>query len=166
MKSYKILVLLTFLISSLYLSEGASMAIFFGGEEVEAVLFSPLQGQLTFEGKPASGAEISLWIKWKDSEGETFSYTADDDGRFSIPQHTATYKQSAIAQLVILQKIMVEYRNNAYEVWHFSKMEPEIFTELGGKPNNVICELTSELTTTRGQGSLGGVACTWDLFEN
>lgn len=44
-------------------------------------------------------------------------------------------------------------------------MEPEIHTELGGKPKNFICELTSELTTVRGQGSLGGVACTWDLLE-
>lgn len=36
------------------------MAIFFGGEKVEAVLFSPLEGKLTFEGKPASGAKINL----------------------------------------------------------------------------------------------------------
>jgi hypothetical protein len=145
-----------------HLSEGASMAIFFGGEKVEAVLFSPLQGKLTFEGKPASDAKINLWIKWKDSEGETFSYTADEDGMFSIPEHTATYKQSAIAQLVIVQKIMIEYRNNSFEIWNLSKMEPGIFTELGVKPKNVICELTSELTTVRGDGSLGGVACKWE----
>jgi hypothetical protein len=67
------------------------MAILFGGEKVEAVLFSPLQGKLTFQGEPASGAKIHLWIKWKDSEGETFSYVADEEGMFSIPTHTATY---------------------------------------------------------------------------
>lgn len=141
------------------------MAIFFGGEKVEAVLFSPLRGQLTFEGKPASGAKINLWIKWKDSKGETFSYTADEDGNFSIPQHTATYKQSAIAQLVIVQKITVEHRNDTFEIWNLSKMEPEAFTELGGKPTNVVCELTSELATVRGNGSLGGVACKWESME-
>lgn len=141
------------------------MAIFFGGEKVEAVLFSPLQGKLTFEGEPASGAKINLWIKWKDSEGETFSYIADENGNFSIPQHTATYKQSAIAQLVIVQKITIEYGNNVYEIWNLSKMEPEIFTELGGTPINVVCELTDDLTTIRGQGSLGGVACKWNLLE-
>lgn len=141
------------------------MAIFFGGEKVEATLFSPLQGKLTFEDKPASGAKINLWIKWKDSEGETFSYIADEDGMFSIPTHTATYRQRAIAQLVITQIITVEYRNNAFEVWNLSKMDPGIFKELGGKPTNVVCELTSELTVVGGNGLLGGVACKWDSME-
>ena len=95
------------------------MAIFFGGEKVDAVLFSPLEGKLTFEGKPASGAKIHLWIKWKDSKGETFSYTADEEGRFSIPQHNATYKQKAIAQIVITQKINVVHQGASYEIWIF-----------------------------------------------
>lgn len=138
---------------------------FLGGEKVEAVLFSPLQGKLTFEGKPASGAKINLWIKWKDSEGETFSYIADEDGIFSIPIHTATYSQRAIAQLVITQIITVEYRNNSFEVWNLSKMDPGIFKELGGKPTNLTCEITSELIAISGNGLLGGVACKWESIE-
>src|SRR5688572_19089622 len=110
------------------------MAIFFGGEKVEAVLFSPLEGKLTFDGKPASGAKINLWIKWKDSKGATISYTSDGDGKFAIPEHIATYRQSAIAQIVITQEITVEYKNQKYLIWTLSKSKTEKFSELGGRP--------------------------------
>lgn len=141
------------------------MAIFFGGEKVEAVLFSPLEGKLTFEGKPAVGAKIELWIKWKDSKGETFTYTTDNDGYFKIPEHRASYRQVAIAQLVIVQKINVQYNDNNYLVWNMSKMDGEIFGELGGKPINLVCEITSDLTTIRNSSVLGGIGCEWDAVQ-
>lgn len=142
------------------------MSLFFGGEKVEAVLFSPLEGKLTFNGKPASGAKIKLWFAWKDQEGEFHHYTADENGFFSIPAHTASYKQNFLAQLVISQEITVEHEGQTYEMWVMSKMDPAAFTELGGEAVNLICELTNELTTIRGNHSLGGTACTWDSLNN
>lgn len=141
------------------------MAIFFGGEKVEAVLFSPLQGKLTFEGKPASDAKINLWIKWKDSEGETFSYTADEDGMFSIPEHTATYKQSAIAQIVITQEITVEFKNKNYLIWTLSKSKTDRFGELGGSPTGLTCNITDELEPVAENQILMATNCHWDSIS-
>lgn len=138
------------------------MSLFFGREKVEAVLFSPLEGQLTFAGKPAAGAKIKLWYSWKDKKGEAFYYTSDDNGFFSIPKHVATYKPFFLAQLVIWQELTVEYKGISHQVWRMSKKDAAEFTELGVNPVNLVCELTNELITIRGNSSLGGTACTWD----
>lgn len=141
------------------------MSLFFGGEKVEAVLFSPLEGKLTFEGKPAAGAKIKLWLAWKDKEGEFHDYVADDQGFFKIPKHVASYKQNPLAQLVISQNLKVSYAENSFEIWDMSKRDPAEYTELGGKPVNFTCELTQELSTIRGRRSLGGIACKWDALD-
>jgi len=47
-------------ISLFYSSQGTAMSIFFKGKKVEAVLFSPLEGKMTYQGKPAAGATIKL----------------------------------------------------------------------------------------------------------
>lgn len=138
------------------------MAPFLGGKEVEAVLFSPLEGKLTFEGQPVADAEIKLWIRWEDQEGKTYTYTTDNHGWFSIPEHTATYKQSALSRLVVVQKISVNYKGSDHLIWNLSKMNGEKFGELGENPVNLRCELTSELQTFRTDNTLGGIACTWD----
>ena len=137
------------------------MALFFGGEKKEVILFSPLEGKLTFQGAPLPNARIKLHISWKDQKGESFYYSTDNDGFFKIPQHKSEYKESPLVQLVIRQEMTVEHNGNAYEVWTMSKMEAAEFTELGGEPIGLICEITSELTTMRTNESLGGVACTW-----
>lgn len=142
------------------------MSLFFGGEKVEAVLFSPLEGKLTFNGKPAAGAKLKLWLAWKDKEGEFHDYVTDDQGFFKIPRHVASYKQNPLAQLVVSQEITIDYRGNAYEIWIMSKMDAAEFTELGGRPTNLTCELESELITVRGDGSLGGTACRWESLED
>lgn len=142
------------------------MAIFFGGEKVEAVLFSPLEGKLTFDGKPASGAKINLWIKWKDSKGETFSYTTDGDGKFAIPEHIATYRQSAIAQIVITQEITIEYKNQKYLIWTLSKSKTEKFSELGGRPIGLTCEMTGELEPVAENQVLMATNCRWDSISD
>ncbi len=134
--------------------------------QVEAVLFSPLQGHLTFNGKPASRATIKLWLAWEDKKGKNYHFTADENGFFNIPKQTAIHSESSLAQLVISQEIKVTYKGREYEIWSMSKMEPAEFTELGIKPLNLVCELTNEMTTIRGIGSLGGTMCTWESLKN
>jgi len=141
------------------------MSIFFKGKEVEAVLFSPLEGKMTYQGKPAAGATIKLWVAWKDKEGQTEEYTVGDNGDFSIPKKTVVYKANPLAQLVIKQKLTVFFEGQEFNIWALSKMEEAVFTELGGKPINFTCELTNDEKTVRGNRSLGGTRCTWESLE-
>ena len=138
------------------------MSLFFGGEKKEAVLFSPLEGKITFEGNPAAGAKINLWIKWKDKKGEHFGFTADENGFFHIPQKVAIYKENPLAQIVITQEITVEYDNENYLIWTLSKSNTHQFGELGGKPSNLTCELTTEEMDTHLEYALMGTLCKWD----
>lgn len=137
------------------------MSLFFGGKAVEAVLFSPLDGQITLDGRPASQAKIKLWIKWKDEKGEHFTYTADDNGFFHIPKQTATYKENVLAQIVITQEITIEYAGNSYLAWTLSKTNTHEFGELGGKPSKLICELAGDLEPIRTDAVLMGTICRW-----
>jgi hypothetical protein len=158
-----ILIILILIISTVYTYQGAAMSLFFGKKsKVDVVLFSPLEGKLTFRGEPLSNTKIKLHISWKDKEGESFYYSTDTNGFFSIPKIKSEYEESPLAQLVIRQELTVEHDNNFYEVWTMSKMESAEFTELGGKPVGLVCEVTDDLTTVRGIRSLGGVACTWE----
>ncbi len=138
------------------------MSLFFGGEKKEAVLFSPLEGKITFEGKPAAGAKINLWIKWKDAKGENFEFTSDKNGYFQIPQQITTYKENPLAQIVITQEITVEYERESYLIWTLSKTNTHLYGELGGKPQNVTCELTTEEMDAHLENTLMGTLCKWD----
>ena len=141
------------------------MSLFSKGEKVEAVLFSPMQGKITYNGKPAAGASIKLWVAWKDKAGETEHYLVNENGEFSIPKKTVLYKANPLAQLVIKQKITVFFEDQEFDIWTLSKMEEAEFTELGGKPVNLVCELTSDERTVRGNRSLGGTRCTWESLH-
>ena len=141
------------------------MSFFFKGEEVEAVLFSPMEGKITYQGKPAAVAKLKLWTAWKDKTGETEFYYADEHGVFSIPKKTMTYQRNPLAQLVIKQRITVYFEGQEFIMWEFSKKEEAEFTELGGKPINLTCELTDDERTVRGNRSLGGTNCIWDALD-
>ena len=94
------------------------MSLFFGEKEkVEAVLFSPLEGQLKFNGKPASGPKIKLWLAWKDKKGETKLFNADENGNFSIPAQTVLYKQNPLFQISIGQTIIVEFNHDNFTMY-------------------------------------------------
>lgn len=149
-----------------FLSQGVAMSTFFKSKTIEVVLFSPLEGKMTYHGKPAVGAKIKRTVAWKDQQGETDEFTVASDGSFSLPLKTTTYKDNPLAQLVITQTLSVLFEGKEYSIWTISKMESDLFTELGGKPINFICELTNEERTIRGNRSLGGTICNWDSLEN
>lgn len=137
------------------------MSLFFGGEKKEAILFSPMKGQLTLDGVPAAGANITLWIKWKNSEGKYFRFVSDENGFFEIPEYKDSYKESAIAQIVITQEITVEYLGEKYLIWALSKTNTHLFGELGGAPKGLKCELKSDLEPTRSNDVLIATNCQW-----
>lgn len=139
------------------------MSPLFGGEKSEVVVFSPMEGILLHKGKPVSGADIGLWISWKDKKGDTIHYQTDEKGRFSIPKITDLYKDSALVQLVITQELTVNYAGESYLIWTLSKTNGGLNVEFGGEPKNLTCELTEELKTIRTDEVLMGTRCNWEI---
>ncbi len=141
------------------------MSIFFKGKKVEAVLFSPLEGKMTYQGKPAAGATIKLWVAWKDKEGETEIYYTDDQGNFKIPQKTVVYNDNPLAQLSVGQEVTVEYQGKEILIWSAGKSSSHLFGELGGQPIGVTCELTNEKMTAHLDHALVETLCEWQHLK-
>lgn len=134
---------------------------FFGGEKTEVVLFSPLEGKLTYKGEPAAGAVLNIWIAWKDQQGETSQFKADDNGYFSIPANIVEHKANPLAQISIAQSITVNYNGNDYLIWKAGKSSTHLYGELGGRPENVVCELTKEEMDAHLDSALLETSCVW-----
>lgn len=135
--------------------------LFFGGDKLEATIFSPLEGKLTYQGKPASGAKIKLWLAWKDQEGESEIYTVDADGYFSLPEKKIAYQRNPLAQISIGQTITVEYQGQEILIWKAGKTSTHLYGELGGRPEGVTCELSREDSDAYFDHSLLETTCVW-----
>lgn len=138
------------------------MSLFFGGEQVEAVLFSPLEGHLTFQGKPAAGATLLLWTAWKDKTGETDAFTANNDGYFSIPAKIVTYQQNPLSQFSVGQRMTVTYQGKEYLIWRGGKSNTHLYGELGGRPQDLTCELTNPDMEAHVEYALIETLCKWN----
>lgn len=161
MNPKRLITILILLISLICAYRGVAMSLFFGGEKAEAVLFSPLEGQLTFNGKPAAGAKIKLWLAWKDQEGESEYFTTDDNGYFTIPKKTVMYKKNPLAQISIGQTLTVEYNNQQVLIWKAGKTSIHLYGELGGRPEGITCELTRDEMDAYLEKSLLETTCVW-----
>ncbi len=140
------------------------MAIFSGKEE-EVVLFSPMEGKLTFEGRPAARAKIIRNVSWKDNVGETDIFYADKNGNFSLPIKSETEKISPLAQFVSHQKLFVHYQGNEYQIWGNGKLDKKKYTEFGGQPKNLRCELTQEPDRRDTKSGWVVTSCEWNLDD-
>jgi hypothetical protein len=144
--------------------EGVSMSFFTKTEE-EVVLFSEMEGHITFKGQPVSNVKIERWIKWKDDVGEKDSVVTDSKGFFRLPTRKEIVKSSGISQFVVAQEIRVYYQSTEYPIWAKAKREKQEFSELNGKPVNFRCELTEELIPVNaGRGTLM-TSCKWDALN-
>ena len=137
----------------------------FSKAEEEVVIFSPMQGQITLNGKPVSNARIERYLKWKDEEGERDYFETDGDGWFEIPVKQDVVKLSTISQFVIAQEIRVYVDDVEYPIWAKAKREKGLFDELEGKPVNFRCELTDDFARVEaGRGTLL-TSCKWDSLD-
>jgi len=136
---------------------------FFSKEEV--VLFSPMEGVITYEGQPAEGAEVVRQVTWKNDETRTDRSEADENGQFSFPVITDSDRQVLPTQFVAHQRVYVNYRGEEYVIWMMGKISTDLYGELGGKPSNFRCELTSDLRRVEGPYSGLGTMCKWDEIE-
>jgi len=136
---------------------------FFSKEEV--VLFSPMEGVITYEGAPAVGAEVVLSIKWRGDDGSEITVVTDGDGRFELPVIKDNLRSILPAEFVVYQDIHVHYRGDVFPVWVMSKREKALYGELGGRPVGLGCELTNELQKVDVPRGLLGTSCHWETIE-
>lgn len=145
--------------------KGVSMSFFSSNDnkKEQIVIFSGMEGQLLFNGKPAKNTEIKIWTQWKNEEGETTTVTTDDAGNYQIPVEMDDYSSNPLAQLVVSQRITAVYEGNEYVIWNLGKFTANMFDEFGGsKPSAIQCEITDDLTPYRFDSVVMETSCVWD----
>lgn len=141
---------------------------FFSRPTQELVICSEMQGKLTFQGKPASGAKLVRWSAWKDQEGESETFFADEHGHFLLPEKRDLMKKGPLhflAQFVAKQLVTVTYQGVDYEIWYSNKFKSVQNAEYGGVPTNFRCELTDDTEHKRTEHTNLTVSCKWDLIN-
>jgi hypothetical protein len=151
-----------FIITLSFSTKGAAMSLLFG---TEVVLFSPMEGKLTFEGKPAAHAKITRTIIWKGGEGETDTFYATENGEFTLPIKKTRTRIPLLAEFVLTQELNVFYEGKEFFVWFKAKQDLSEYGELGGKPHNFRCELTDNRVGLEDFNGLFSTSCKWDSIE-
>lgn len=129
----------------------------------EIVVFSGMDGQIVFNGEPVPNAKVTLYLKWKDQQGETHIVNSDDNGFFSLSERKDLHNFNTFSKLVIVQQITITYMDNDYLVWNLSKFSTGLFDEFDGSaPKNLICELTSEPHTEPLKRMIRSTSCKWE----
>ncbi len=157
-------IILAFIVLAQFPLEGASMSLFSTSKEV--VLCSPMEGLLTFEGKPVSGVKIERRLKWYDGDESADDFVVtDNNGRFNLPIVKQELKVSGYVQFVVSQEIVALYRDEEILIWAMGKSSKIEYGELGGKPVDLRCELSSDKIITRDYNTPMMTRCTWDSLE-
>ncbi len=132
-----------------------------------AYAFSGFSGQLLFNGEPASNAKIIRKYRLQSSSDEQEdSVTTNNEGHFSFDSIAIKHRTPLFSSHDFLshQDVIVEYQGENYDIWLGGKTEPGEYTEFGGKPKNLRCELTEQ--SRRVKHELAGVIatnCKWDI---
>jgi hypothetical protein len=145
-------------------SKGETMSLLPTSQDV--VLSSPLEGILTINGKPVSGVKILRKLSWFDlSESVEDAVVTDGQGYFALPIVRKSLKLSNLTQFVVTQEVNALYDNNKILIWYMGKDSKNEYGELGGKPVNLKCELTSDEIITRDYDTPLITRCYWDSLE-
>ncbi|MCL6269324.1 hypothetical protein M3P05_05115 [Sansalvadorimonas sp. 2012CJ34-2] len=123
-----------------YSGSGVAMSLF---SSKEVVLFSDVEGSITYDGKPISGATILRTSKWQKENSD--SVITENDGSFRMPAITMSHNSLLPSQFVSHQRITVQYQGNDFVIWSMGKINPELDGELGGKKIKFTCELKDEM---------------------
>ena len=155
---------LIFIFLAIFSQEGSSMSLF--SKSMEVILSSPMEGVLTFEGKPATSVKIERRLRWYDGEESTTDFViTDKNGYFNLPIVKKVLKVSGYVQFVVSQEIAAIYEDEETIIWVMGKSSKIEYGELGGKPVNLQCELTGEKLITRDYNTPMMTRCKWDSLE-
>lgn len=132
----------------------------------EVVIASPLEGILTFEGKPVADVKIERKLSWFDqSESVEDFVVTNSNGHFILPLVKKTLKLSNLTQFVVSQEINAIYNGKKILIWYMGKGSKIEFGELGGEPVNLKCELSSDEIVTRDYKNPLITRCKWDSLK-
>ena len=110
------------------------------------VLFSEVHGTVLRDGQPVAGAELVQKVIWSDDPGEIPPQRATPDatGAFRFPaiERGAGLRRMIPAQPMMLQTITIHIEGQQYLAWRYGKDSYDNRSELGGRPLNLVCELT------------------------
>ncbi|MGD8176728.1 DUF6795 domain-containing protein [Marinimicrobium sp. ARAG 43.8] len=143
--------------------QGVAMSLF---PKKEVVLSSPMEGTVTFKGKPAVGAVLKRKVTWDGKDGHYHTVSTNQHGEFSLPKITGLWRPMSFSEFVVHQEIHVTFNGQKYLVWKMGKMDESLFGELGGRPVGLTCELTNEFQRVDVEHGLLGTVCTWDAVNN
>ena len=144
--------------------EGVTMSLFSKAEE-EVVLFSEMEGHITFNGEPVKNAKIERRINWKDEVGDKDYFNTNDEGYFHLPEVKLNLKLSKFSQFVVGQEVKVIYDGEEHFIWVMGKMSKDKYGELGGAPINFRCDLKDESVRVEVNNGLLGTSCKWDAVK-
>lgn len=131
----------------------------------EVILFSPIEGRVTYKGEPAANAVIRRVIKWKNNIGQAETFHTDANGVFELPLKRTKARLYPLAEFVISQSLFVEYEGQRFQIWGRTKRGTKLYDELGGRPVNFRCELTDDVDYIDVEDGLFGTSCVWDTVE-
>lgn len=142
--------------------KGVAMSILSG---TEVVLFSPMEGKITYQGKSVANAKITRLTVWKDETGETDVFNTNEKGEFDLPVKKTNLRLSPLAEFRVAQEIRIFFQDEEFLIWVKSKRNIELYGELNGKPKNLRCELTDKRERQENHNGLFSTSCKWDSIE-
>ncbi|MCK4708440.1 MAG: hypothetical protein KAU21_07470 [Gammaproteobacteria bacterium] len=96
-------------------------------KSMEVILSSPMEGVLTFEGKPATSVKIERRLRWYDGEESTTDFViTDKNGYFNLPIVKKVLKVSGYVQFVTIQELIAFHDDEEIDLWtmgNHSKIE-------------------------------------------
>lgn len=109
------------------------------------VLFSPVEGVVTLNGKPVVGAEVMQVVEWTVKDAPPGNTTKTDaQGRFAFP---VVEGASLAAQLLpmrpnIRQTIILKTNDKDFNIYRLHKSNYDLYGENENKPLLLQCEIS------------------------
>lgn len=146
-----------YILSLVFVPGAEAMSLFDIGK---TCVFSEVKARLYKNGEPLRNVKVIRRWEWNQLESD--STTTDDKGYFEFP---AVFEKSVSrllpVELVIAQGLYVIDGDEEQKIWSNSKREPEENAEFGGKPFDLVCELTDEMKIYKDFGTRMRTLCTW-----
>ena len=143
----------------------ASVFGLFGSKETKNyVISSPLAGVLVKDGKPLSNTKIIRRLTWNgNEEGIVDEFTTDDKGAFSIPIHEEVLTLNTMTEFVASNTLYVHEISDENFFWFCPKRSEELYSDTGGKIEELVCELNNEedRVTPESADTYVFSKCTW-----
>lgn len=121
------------------------------GKKQEWVIMSPFEAQILMNGEPLTGAKVKLNYSWTSSpddeiDGTTLNFQTDADGTVAMPSVTEKIYVSEIYPTASNYELSVEAGGKSTPIAYITKRDPQLYGELGYKPETVVCEITKPLS--------------------